>query len=81
MIKHCRREVGKKKTTSGEKQSFSIWKDKMNQKSKFVCKQLFSGKMTINDARIAFGLIPIDEPGYNVYLMSEKFCNNKKKNH
>lgn len=70
----------KKKTTSGRKQPFSIQQDAIMKKIEFVDKQLSSGKMTINDARKAVGLLPVDDPGYNVYFMSEKFCNNKKKN-
>lgn len=49
-------------------------------KRKFISKQLSSGEMTLNQARETVGLPLKEDPNYNVYIMSEKFCNNKRIN-
>lgn len=46
-----------------------------------VSEQVFSGKMTINEARKMYGMLQVNDPGYNEYIRSEKFCNNGRKDY
>lgn len=53
-------------------------KRKIRKKLECINKQVSSGKMTINQARISIGLFPIEDKSHNTHLMAEKFCSNKR---
>lgn len=77
MEKEEKRDSKESQTTNGIGQE----SPKVTELNLFVSEQVFSGKMTINEARKMYGMPQMNDPGYNEYIRSEKFCNNGRKDY